>query len=126
MMKKFNDLLYIICNSNELNVFDSTQQKVLRSVLFQDQNITAIHITEKLFFYADHSNFIFAVKLTDLEVSKRANHQNQNMEKKSMIGHSSWVLQLMSDERFLYSCSDDKSVMIWDLVSRRFPCDSNA
>lgn len=67
-MKKFNDLLYLICNSNELNIFDSASKKILRTVLFQDQNITAIHITDKMFLYADHSNFIYAVKLTDLEV----------------------------------------------------------
>jgi hypothetical protein len=38
-------------------------------VLFQDQNITSIHVTDKLFLFADHFNYIYAVQLTDLEVN---------------------------------------------------------
>lgn len=43
------------------------------------------------------------------------------MEKKIMMGHSSWILDIISDDRFIYSCSDDKSVKVWDIATRKHP-----
>ena len=36
-----------------------------------------------------------------------------------MMGHTSWILDIISDERFIYSCSDDKTVKVWDLNTRK-------
>lgn len=60
-MKKMGDKFYTICNFNELNIIDIPSKTIEKTVLFQDQNITAIHITEKLFLFADHFNYIYAV-----------------------------------------------------------------
>ena len=122
-MKRFGDKFYTISNFNELNIIDIPTKTIERTVLFQDQNITAIHITDKLFLYADHFNYIYAIQLTDLEVSSHKYltfPQNENMEKKTMMGHSSWVLDIISDDRFIYSCSDDKTVKVWDINTRKF------
>lgn len=68
-MKRFIDKLYTISNYNELNIIDIASKGIERRVLFQDQNITAIHCTEKSFLFADNMNYIYAVKQTDLDVS---------------------------------------------------------
>lgn len=121
-MKKHENKFYTISNFNELNIIDIPSKTIERTVLFQDQNITAIHITDKLFLYADHFNYIYAVQLTDLEVSSHPHSpfQNENMEKKTMIGHTSWILDIISNDRFIFSCSDDKTVKVWDINTCKF------
>ena len=72
-MKKSEDKFFTICNYNQLNIIDLTSKNIERTVLFQDQNITTIHVTDKFFLYADNFNYIYAVKLTDLDVRFKFN-----------------------------------------------------
>ena len=67
-MKKFEDKLFAIVNYNELNILGIEDKKIERTVLFQDMNITTLHITEQYLMIADHFNFVYVIKKADLEV----------------------------------------------------------
>lgn len=69
-MKKFENQLFVVTNFNELSVVNIEAKQIERSVLFQDVNITAIHITEDFFIFGDHSSYVYAVKKSDFEVRR--------------------------------------------------------
>lgn len=67
-MKKFENQLFVVTNFNELSIVNIESKVIERSVLFQDVNMTAIHVTEDLFIFGDHSSYIYTVKKSDFEV----------------------------------------------------------
>lgn len=68
-MKKFLESLYVVINFNELNIIDIKSKKLERTVLFQDVNMTAIHVTEEYFVFSDHFNYVYVVQKSEFEVN---------------------------------------------------------
>ena len=68
-MVKYINSLYVVINFNELNVIDIGTKKLERTVLFQDVNMTAIHVTEEYFVFADHFNYVYVVQKSEFEVN---------------------------------------------------------
>lgn len=69
-MVKYTDNLYVVTNFNELSVINIQTKKLERSVLFQDVNMTAIHVTEDFFVFADHFNYVYVVQKSEFAVIK--------------------------------------------------------
>ena len=67
-MKKFGDKLYTVTNYNELSVIDIESKEIEKTVLFQDMNITAIHVNELYLIVADHFNYVYVIKIEDIDV----------------------------------------------------------
>jgi len=114
-MQLFGDTIYAITNYNQLDLISLTTFSKTRSIIFADQKLTSIHITATNFFYGDQFNYLYKIEMKDLEVLICCNLKLEEIPKKSFPGHTSWILNIVNDDRFLYTCSDDKTVRIWEL-----------
>jgi WD40 repeat protein len=111
-MFKADNKLYLLLNSRELIIFDWKNQKVELKVQFTDHTITCIHVTNEYFLFSDTFSFIYAIKLTEFT---KEDVKNPDMKKLRLLGHEGWILAMFHHEKFLYTCSDDKSIRVWDI-----------
>jgi len=114
-MLKVDNKLYMLLNSRELIIFDWKTQKVEVRVEFTDHTITCIHVTNDHFLFGDTFSFVYGIKLTEFT---KEDVKNPDLKKVRMIGHEGWVLSMFHHEKFIYTCSDDKSIRVWDIQTR--------
>ena len=119
-MLKVENKLYLLLNSRELIILDWKTQKVEVRVEFTDHTITCIYVTNEHFLFGDTFSFVYGIKLTEFT---KEDVKNPDLKKVRMIGHEGWVLSMFHHEKFVYTCSDDKSIRVWDIQTRSLPSD---
>ena len=111
-MINYKGNLYTISNLNEVNIISTNPIEIVRKVKFEDQILTTIYCNDEYFMYGDQFNHLYLIKHEDLEKDK--------INKKNLAGHDSWILDIIDDEKYIYTCSDDKKVLVWDKKYREF------
>lgn len=85
---------------------DLTTNEVTASFVVSDQPVKCLAMTENTLFVGSCDNVIKAWNLETLEC-------------KEFKGHRSWVLSLEVHGDYLYSCSDDRTIKVWDIATGR-------
>lgn len=115
-MFKLENKLYLLVNSRELIIVDSELKSVDLKVEFIDHNITTIFATKDFFFFGDSSCYLYAVNQVDLF---KDDPRNPVLKKKRLHGHTGWILAIYIFQNHLFTCSDDKNIIVWSLPDRK-------
>lgn len=125
-MCKSGDNLFCLLNSRELAVVNSSTKTVDLRVDFPDHTIISILATDNLFFFGDTSSCIYYMTHEEMkkeEEVRTKRRRNPNalppgvcaLTTRRLLGHEGWVLAMECLGNYLYSCSDDKTIKVWDV-----------
>lgn len=101
-------------NSREVSILDIATKKVELRVEFEDQNLTCIYATNEFLFFGDSYSHLYAVKSQDMH---KDDPKQVNLKKQRLLGHEGWILCMFQWDGYLFTCSDDKSIKVWELPS---------
>lgn len=89
-----------------LRVLDLKENTLKETIQALDQPIKCIDIYDNLIFVGGCDNVI---KSWDLETNSCKEYK----------GHSSWILSLKNHGDYLFSCSDDRKIRVWDRTNQK-------
>jgi WD40 repeat protein len=115
-LQKFNEKLYLLLNSREVNIVDIAKKTIDVKVEFSEHNITAILATKDTLFFGDTFSHLYSVKVADMF---RDDPKMPVLKKQRLLGHDGWILSMFVWENFLFTCSDDKTIKVWHLPTLR-------
>lgn len=101
-------------NSREVSILDIATKKVELRVEFEDHNITCIYATSDFLFFGDTFSHLYAIKSQDL---MKDDPKQANLKKRRLLGHEGWILCMFQWDGYLFTCSDDKSIKVWEIPS---------
>ena len=111
-LQKLDQKLYLLLNSREVNIVDIATKTVDLKVEFSEHNITTILATKDYLFFGDTFNHLYCVKVVDLF---RDDPKMPVLKKQRLLGHEGWILSMFTWEDYLYTCSDDKTIKVWQM-----------
>ncbi len=115
-MQRLNNKLYLLMNFRELAIVDIESKTVDLKVEFSDHTITCIFATQDQFFFGDTFSHLYMVKVSDLH---KDDPKGANLKKNRFLGHEGWILAMGIINKYLLTCSDDKSIKVWELPGGR-------
>lgn len=113
-MQKRDNKLYLLLNSREIAIVDIDKKTLDLKIEFTEHNVTCIYSTPDYLFFGDSFSHLYAIKATDV---MKDDPKQANLRKQRLVGHEGWILCMFAWEGYLYTCSDDKTIKVWDLNS---------
>lgn len=113
-MQKLEGKLYLLMNSREVSILDIATKTVDLRVEFEDHNVTCIYAMLDYLLFGDTFNHLYAVKSQDLA---KDDPKQAVLKKERLLGHEGWILHMFHWDGYLFTCSDDKSIKVWELPS---------